>query len=141
MATIIATAAIPLIKEIFDKFIPDPIQKAQAALELAQLQQQADFKQIDTQAAVDKSQSDVNAIEAASPNIFVSGWRPFVGWVCGAGFAYQIILEPLLKFMWAASGHPVLLPSFDSVLLGEVMCGMLGMGGMRTFEKIKGVSK
>lgn len=119
--------------QIINKFVPDPAQKAQAALELAQLQSQA-------QAAVDKSQSDVDAIEAASPNVFVSGWRPFVGWVCGAGFAYQIILEPLLKFICAASGHPVLLPSFDSVLLGEVMCGMLGMGGMRTWEKLKGVA-
>ncbi len=136
MATIIAATAIPLIKEIFDKFIPDPTQKAQAALELAQLQQAAEFKAVDTQAAVDKSQSDVNAVEAANENLFIAGARPFILWICGIAMGYHFILQPLIAFTCAAFGHAIVLPTFDMSSLNTILMGMLGLGGMRSVEKL-----
>jgi hypothetical protein len=115
--------------KVLDKFVPDPQAKAKAESELrASLQ------------AWDKSQTDVNAVEAANPNLFVSGWRPFIGWVCGAALAYQYAAAPLL--MWVASSLHIPLttpPKLDDTLW-QLVFAMLGLGGMRTFEKIKGVA-
>ncbi len=85
-------------------------------------------------------QADINKQEAAHASIFVAGWRPFIGWVCGTAFAYHYILQPFLVFTLTAAGHPVNLPTFDMGALITVLGGMLGLAGMRTFEKNKGVT-
>ena len=115
--------------KIVDKFIPDPNAKIAAEAALRQ----------DLQ-AWDKSQSETNTAEAANTNLFVSGWRPMIGWVCAMALAYQYLICPL--GMWIATtlhlavGTP---PKLDDSLW-QLMFGMLGMGGLRTFEKIQGVA-
>ena len=87
------------------------------------------------------AQIEVNKTEAAHRNVFVAGWRPFIGWVCGAAFAYHFVLQPIFVFALAAYGVSLELPSFDMGALMTVLTGMLGLGGLRTFEKMKGTAK
>ena len=114
---------------IADKYIPDAAEKDKFKIEMAQLEMQSQ-----------QSQIDVNKVEAANTNVFVSGWRPFIGWCCGAAFAYHLIIQPFLAFIMAASGHVFPLPEFDTATLNTTLMGLLGLGAMRTFEKVKGVS-
>jgi len=83
-----------------------------------------------------QGQLDINKIEAANPSVWVSGWRPGVGWVCVAALAYQYVVRPLLIGFGVADHMPALDDS-----LWELLFGMLGLGGLRTFEKVKGVEK
>ena len=105
---------------------PLEIAKIQAALVQAELQ----FNTIMVQA-----QTKINEIEAASTNVFVAGWRPFIGWVCGSAFAYNFVLQPILVFIFAAAEHPVLPPHLEMAELMAVMSGILGLGAYRTYEK------
>lgn len=125
--------------DIINKFIPDPAQKAQAAYQMAQLQQQTQFKELDAQIAEIQSQTDTNKAEATNTSVFVAGWRPFVGWVCGCGLAYQYLVDPVISWV-AAIEHWPLPPSLDLSTLITMLGGMLGFGAMRTVEKINGVN-
>jgi hypothetical protein len=118
--------------KILDKFVPDPAQKDQAANELRS-----------ALLAWDQAQTDVNAAEAQNPNLFVAGWRPAVGWVCASAFAYKFILMPFLVFLAVGCGVDIplnKLPVLDWTELSGVLLGILGLGGLRTYEKIKGAS-
>lgn len=119
--------------QLIDKLWPDPIKKAEAITRLTELQQAGDL-------AVIAGQIEINKIEAASPSLFVSGWRPFVGWLCGVGLGTQIIVGPLLSWGSALAGHPLTLPPMNIELLTTTLIGMLGFGGLRTYEKINGVA-
>lgn len=90
--------------------------------------------------AADASQGQVNAAEAQNTNLFISGWRPFIGWVCGMIFIYHFMLLPFILFCFSVSGKTVPLPMFDTETFGNVLYGMLGLGAMRTFEKWQGVA-
>jgi hypothetical protein len=120
-------------KSILDRFIPDPAQKAAAELELLKMTQEHDFKQV-------MAQLEVNAQEAQHRSIFVAGWRPFVGWVCGVGLAYQAIGHNILNWI-ASMNNATPLPPIDSDLLIYILGAMLGIGGLRTYEKINKVTK
>ncbi len=88
------------------------------------------------------AQIEVNKVEAASPNLFVSGWRPACGWVCGSAMAYNFVILPFLKFGLVAchwQGNIADIPTLDLTVMSTVLMGMLGIGGMRTLERIKGV--
>ena len=97
--------------------------------------------QLESARQAQMAQSEINKTEAAHPSLFVAGWRPFIGWVCGVGFLFEFFVRPLL--IWATSlwfpGVPVP-PSLSDVIL-ELVFAMLGIGGLRTFEKIKGVAR
>ncbi len=84
-------------------------------------------------------QMNVNQAEAASTDPFTSRWRPFIGWVCGVAFAYHFILQPILVFMLLAVGKKIALPEFDLGTLMPVLLGMLGLGAMRSYERVSGV--
>lgn len=116
--------------KILDKFIPDPAEKAKAeeALRTALLQW-------------DKAQTDVNAVEAANANIFVSGWRPMLGWTCAVAFCFIYVCAPLITWASTLAGYPVPLPSFNVDALISLTFGMLGLAGMRSWEKAKGLTK
>ena len=86
---------------------------------------------------INKAQIEVNKVEAGSTNLFVSGWRPFVGWTCGVALCYHFVLQPLLMFVLSAIGNPMELPGFDMTTLTTVLMGMLGLGGLRSYEKVK----
>lgn len=122
------------ITTIVNKIWPDATeaQKDALSLQLAQLQASTDLS---------KGQLAINQAEAASSSIFVSGWRPFIGWVCGAAFAYHFIIQPLVTFLCAWGGVMIILPTFDMEALNTVLFGMLGLGTMRSFEKVSGVTK
>lgn len=124
---------------IINKFIPDPAQKAQAAYEMAQLQQQKEFKNLDAEIQVMQAQTDTNKVEAASSSFFVAGWRPAVGWVCVTGLAYQYLGDPLLTW-GSAIWHLPTPPSLDLGTLITLLMGMLGLGAARTVEKLNGVA-
>jgi hypothetical protein len=86
---------------------------------------------------INKAQIEVNKIEAGSSSFFKSGWRPFVGWTCGVALCYHFVLQPFLMFIFVSIGKPMELPVFDMSTLTTVLLGMLGLGGMRSFEKVK----
>ena len=86
---------------------------------------------------INKAQIEVNKVEAGSTNLFVSGWRPFVGWTCGVALCYHFVLQPFLLFLLHSFGYQVDLPVFDMTTLTTILLGMLGLGGMRSFEKVK----
>ena len=120
---------------LLDKFIEDKDQKAQLAHDLATM---ADRHAQELAVA----QIEVNKAEAASGSIFKGGWRPFIGWVCGSAFAYHFVLQPVIVFVVLAVGVDLPpLPEFDMASLMTVMMGMLGLGGLRTYEKQKGITK
>jgi len=97
-------------------------------------------QQLAAAVAMVQGQLDINKVEAANPSIFTSGWRPAVGWVCALALLYQYLLKPLIAFGFFASGHPIPpMPGIDDNLW-QLMLGMLGMGGLRTFEKVKGAA-
>lgn len=125
------------LKDVINRVVPDPTQKAQAALALAQLEQQGDFKEIDAQLALVKSQTDINLTEASSTSLFVAGWRPYIGWVCGIALTYQYLLRPLLP--WIINlfhpAIPVELPMKLDDTLTQLVYGMLGFGALRTIDK------
>lgn len=87
-----------------------------------------------------QGQLDINKVEAANPSVFVSGWRPFIGWVCGTACAWNWIGLPIAKVILVTSGHPLDLAPANLTEMMPVLLGMLGLGGLRTLEKINGVA-
>lgn len=116
--------------KVLDKFVPDPEARAKAESDLRNSLQ-----------AWDKGQTDVNAVEAANASLFVSGWRPFIGWCCGVALAYQYVVTPIV--MWLASMAHMTLPMPPKLddTLWQLVFAMLGLGGMRTYEKVMGVAR
>ena len=91
---------------------------------------------------INKAQIEVNKVEANSNSLFVSGWRPFVGWVCGIAFAYHFVLQPSLIFVLIVFDVNIPdLPEFDMSTLLTTLGGLLGIGGLRTYEKKSGLTK
>ena len=130
----------PIFKVIY-KLIPDQAAKAQMQLQVLQMQQAGEFNELEEAVALAKQQNDINAIEAASPDPFKSNWRPAVGWTCVAGLVYQFLIMPILPWLITSfGGHTLPLPAIDNGTLMTLLGGLLGLGGMRTLEKIKGVA-
>ncbi len=119
-------AATTAVKDIVGMFFPDKTEqeKQQIAFTLAVIQ----------------TQTDTNKEEAKSPSVFVSGWRPFIGWVCGAACAWNWIGLPIAVFAATYFGKQLALRPADISEMMPVLMGMLGLGGLRTVEKIQGVA-
>lgn len=120
--------------KVIDRVWADPVQASAARLELIKIQQSGELAQI-------VGQMDINKAEAASPHLFVAGWRPFIGWVCGSGFAVQFVIGPMGEWASALAGHQVNFPQMDLGTMMPLLFGMLGLGAYRTAEKIQGVTK
>ena len=125
--------------KIIDKVIPDPKAKMEAQLQVMQLKQAGDFKEIEADLQMAQMQADVNKVEAASPSIFVAGWRPYVGWVTGSGLAYDVVVRPIFMGIFEAFRHPVNFPTLDTSVLLTILTTMLGMGAYRSWEKGRGI--
>jgi len=120
---------------LLDKFIPDADEKARIAHELATMSEKH-------AQALSLAQIEVNKAEAASGSLFKGGWRPAVGWVCAFAFLYHFILKDLIIFGCAMAGVELPeLPEFDMGTLLTVLGGMLGIGGLRSYEKKQGLTK
>jgi hypothetical protein len=129
------SALIGPVTGLLDKFIPDADEKARIAHELATMGEKHAQE-------LALAQIEVNKAEAASGSIFKGGWRPAVGWVCASAFAYHFVLQPILLFVVALTGTQLpTLPEFDMSTLLPVLGGMLGIGGLRTYEKQKRLTK
>jgi hypothetical protein len=127
---------VPAISALLDRIIPDPLARERAKLELMNADNAQMLQELQLALEADKSQTAINAAEAENPNLFVSGWRPFIGWVCGVAFAYHFVMQPLLAFAIANAGGDVKLPAFQMEELSTVLMGLLGLGGLRTIEKV-----
>jgi len=125
-------------KGLIDRLFPDPAAKAAAQLELLKMQQAGDLAQLAADTDLAKLQIQTNLAEAAG-NWFTAGWRPFIGWICGVSLCYVAIIEPVARFVaqvWFA--YTGAFPTIDTQLTMQVLLGMLGLGAMRSVEKIKG---
>lgn len=132
-------ALIPVIGTVLDKIFPDANQAAEAKLKVLELSQKGELAQLDADLQIALAQSKVNEVEAASPDLFRGGWRPSVGWMCVAGLLYDFIARPMLPWIVTVFGKQVPpLPAIDTESLMVLLIGLLGLGGMRTFERIKG---
>jgi len=133
-----ATALFELGKTAIEKIWPDPTKRAQELRLLEGIRQKGDLAMLDAHVKLMVGQMEVNKIEAASDNIFKSGWRPFVGWVCGASLLYVGILEPIARFIATMYDYTGGFPVIDTSLTIQVLMGMLGLGAMRSFDKKSG---
>jgi holin (3TMs family) len=122
----------PLFTRLID-LIPDPAEKARQAALIQEKLMAAD-------AAMIAAQNAVNLAEATNTNMFVSGWRPAVGWVCVSALGWQVVVAPFIGFGAAFFGYHPVLPVLDSSWFGSLMIPMLGLGAMKTAERISGVS-
>jgi hypothetical protein len=127
------TAVLDIGSKVIDRLWPDPAQAASAKLELYKLQQSGELQQI-------MGQLEINKAEAASASVFVSGWRPFIGWTCGAACAWNWIGISVAKVVAAFFQYPIVLTPADLSEMLPVLMGMLGLGVLRTAEKMKGVA-
>lgn len=140
----LASALIPIFGKVLDRLIPDKAEAERAKAEL-----EADI--MHTANAVNLAQIDVNKTEAQHRSVFVAGWRPAIGWVCAAGFMWVFLGAPVTTWLLAlvqalnpgALGvvTAVPLPAVPLDYLFELTMAMLGMAGLRTYEKLKGVAK
>jgi hypothetical protein len=125
---------LPIVGDVLDRFFPNKEEKEKAQREIA-------AKLTEHLARIDLAQLEVNKQEAAHRSLFVAGWRPFIGWTCGLALFYAYLAQPVATFIMAQTGNLVQLPHVDLSMMMPVLLGMLGLGGLRSFEKYKGVSK
>jgi len=125
--------------KLIDRLFPDKMAAEAAKLKLVELQMSGELAQLAAETELAKGQMDVNRAEAQHASTFVAGWRPSVGWICSAGLAYQFIVHPFLGWAALFNDYP-LPPPIDTTELMILLGGMLGFGGFRTYEKLKGVN-
>src|SRR3990167_102818 len=134
------TAAFQLGGKILDRFFPDPAKRAEAQIELVKLQQTGELAHLAAETDLAKGQIAINVEEAKHSSFWVAGWRPCVGWVGAAGLAYAAILEPMLRFLATLLGYTGAFPPLDTTITMQILLGLLGLGGLRTWEKGRGVA-
>jgi len=120
----------PLLDTLLKRTIPDPEARQKAILDLYAKLQESDIGQM-----------EVNKAEAAHNSVFVAGWRPFIGWVCGLALFYQYLLAPMSVWVSFIIGHPIPSPPSLDDQLWQLLFGMLGMGALRSFDKLKGTAR
>ena len=125
---------IGIIGDVLDKVIPDnnAKQKAKADIEKAL---------IDNASKINLAQAETNKIEAGHRSIWVAGWRPCLGWIAALGFGWMFVLQPIAQWIILLTGHAVPLPDFQTDALIELIFAMLGLAGLRTYEKQKRLTK
>ena len=128
------SAGFDLVKTGLDKFFPDADTELKGKLEAA-------ARQINNDYQLQLAQLDINKVEASSSSLFVSGWRPAIGWVCGFSLCYAAIIEPIARFIASVIfAYVGAFPVIDTDITLQILMGLLGLAGMRSFEKHKGVS-
>ena len=129
------TAGFDLIKTGLDKFFPDADTELKGKLEAA-------ASEINNAYQLQLSQLEINKVEAGSVNWFVSSWRPFIGWICGVSLLYAALVEPIARFIATVLfTYTGMFPIINTELTLQILLGLLGLAGMRSFEKSKGITK
>ena len=133
-------AIVPVVGSLIERLFPDPADQEKAKLELFKMEQEGRLAELTASKDLALAQIDTNKTEAATGNMFIGGWRPFIGWTGGVAVAYQYVLHPLVAWyaMSNALPTPPTVPSDD---LFELVMLMLGVAGLRTFEKVKSVAR
>ena len=135
MISTLISSILPVAGEVIDRLVPDKNAASKAKREMEKAL-------IDAETAGILGQLEINKIEAAHRSIWTSGWRPFCGWVAGSALLYHYVLQPIIVFGLALTETTTpALPTFDMQSLMTILMGMLGLGGMRSFEKFKGLTK
>ena len=134
------TEILPILSTVFKSIFPDKEKQAEAELMLMTLHQNGEFKNVEAQLQLKIEQIALNKIEAGSDDKFKSRWRPAVGWICAFGLLYATVLYPSLTWLAVVIDIPTP-PVLDTATLTTTLFGMLGIGGLRTYEKFKGVTK
>jgi hypothetical protein len=98
-------------------------------------------KQLEIASKLAEVQTKINEAEASHRSVFVAGWRPFIGWICGIGLGYAVFVEPLLRFIFTAKGWVITFPEIDTNITMQVLLGMLGLAGARSYEKKNNLTK
>lgn len=124
-----------LLPSLIDKIFPDPAKAGEAKLKLLELQQSGQLAELEAQTKLATGQLAINAEEAKSSSIFVAGWRPSIGWCCSIALFYEFLARPVA----IGIGYPAF-PELPMEDLNTLLFGMLGLGALRTVEKVKGVS-
>mgnify|MGYP000946381504 FL=1 len=120
---------------LIDKLFPDPAKADEAKLNLLKLQQDGALKELEAATDLARGQLEVNKAEASSGNVFAATWRPAIGWVCAVALAYEFLIRPLaIGFGFGQ------FPDLDMTDLNTLLYGMLGLGALRTVEKVKGAA-
>lgn len=132
------TALIAPVAAIIDKLIPDKEAAAKAKYELIKLEQDGQLAELNAMVELNRQQATTNTAEAQHRSLFVAGWRPAVGWCCAIGVFWHFVGYPLALFIAATAGYDGAIPELDTSVLLELIFAMLGMGGLRTYEKLKG---
>jgi hypothetical protein len=127
-------ALIGPISSLLEKAIPDSDLRRKLTHEIATIAEKNAHEQI-------KAQLEINNTEAKHNSLFVSGWRPAVGWTCCLGMAANFLLIPMTNFVLALASSDITIPLIELETMLPVLLGMLGLGGMRSFEKSKGVER
>lgn len=145
MNPILANLIGPLIDKVAS-FIPNPEERQKARLEMEAQVMAQQTAIVQALIDADKQQTAINLEEAKSSSLFVAGWRPYIGWVCGFALSWQFVIMPILS--WGASlvaeylgRKPVVFPQLDNSQLYPILFALLGMGGLRTLEKIRDVAR
>lgn len=124
--------------KVIDKIFPDKTEAERVKLELFKAQQAGELAELTAAWDNAKAQAAVNQVEAGSASLWTSGWRPAIGWCCAAALTAQYIARPLIQWVGVVTGHNwPMLPGIDDNLW-QLMLGMLGLGGLRTYERVKG---
>jgi len=134
------SAALDIGGKLIDRLWPDPTERDKAKLKLLEMRQTGELAALAAESEMAKGQMEVNKTEAAHMNIFVAGWRPMVGWVCAMGLGTQFIIRPAVLFIADLFGHKADFPTLDMGTLLTLLFGMLGLGAMRSVEKINSVA-
>jgi len=129
---------IPVIGSLLEKIIPDPKMAAEAKLKAIELAQNGELAHLDADLKLALGQIEVNKEEART-DMFRGGWRPFIGWVCGIGLCTQFLIAPLFTWVAMLSGSGIIFPALDTSVLTTLLFGMLGLGTMRTTEKLRNI--
>ena len=142
----IVTTLLPVLGSVLDKVIPNPAEREKARLELQLRLAENETELLKLLAQADTNQAEINKEEAKSSSLFVAGWRPFVGWVCGVGVAWAFLLKPIADWILPVAARfvpqlaGITTPVLDSGQLMSLLLGLLGMGGFRMLEKKWGVA-
>ena len=129
------TAALDIGKSLITRIWPDPKDQAEQLFKLEELKQKGDLAQLNAMVVSLQGQLHINAVEASHKSIFVAGWRPFVGWVGGFSLLYAGIVEPIMRFAAKMNDYSGVFPAIDTSITLTILMGMLGMGGMRSYDK------
>lgn len=142
MEPVTLSALLGIGTKLIDRLIPDKAKAAEAKLKLLELEQTGQLEALRAEVQLAAGQLEINKAEAASRHPWTAGWRPFIGWICGAALAYQFVLLQIIQWgmaIWAPDITPP--PALDLGPLMSLLFGMLGLGTLRTYEKMKGVTK